>query len=349
MSERERGNKSRARLSRRGFVRVAAGVSAAMVLPPVAAGCTSPREFARARGGKQRLSVATGGTGGVYYPYGGGVAKVISESIPNVEATAEVTSGSVDNLKFIGAGKTDVGFTLADTLKDAYEGEGTFEKFGKVPALALAQLYTNYTHVVTLADKGINRIADLKGRVVSTGSPGSGTETIAFRLLEAGGLKPTSDIQRQGLGAGPSVDALKDGKIDAFFWSGGVPTGAVLDLANTPGLTLKMLPNDDILAALQAKYSPSLYYQVTVQKAAYNGMDSDVPVVGVANLLVVDERMSESLAYDITRTLFDRKADLVAIHSEAKNLTLETATVGSPVPFHQGAIRFFQEQGVWKG
>jgi uncharacterized protein len=336
------------RVDRRGFLKVSGAMGVSLVVAGTTAAC-SPREFARAHGAKARLSVATGGTGGVYYPYGGGVAKVISENIPNVEATAEVTSGSVDNLKFLARGTADVAFTLADTLKDAYEGEGTFEKFGRVPARALAQLYTNFTHVVTVADKGINRIADLKGRVVSTGSPGSGTETIAFRVLEAANLNPNSDVQKQGLGAGPSVDALKDGKIDAFFWSGGVPTGSVLDLANTPGRTMKLLPNDDILPVLQRKYSSELYYEVIVPKAAYNGLDADVSVVGVANLLVVDERMSEDLAYDITRVLFAKQADLVAIHPEAKNLQLEAATVGSPVPFHEGSIRFYQEKGVWKG
>ena len=335
-------------LSRRRFLQVVSTASVGLLISSALSGC-SPREFARAHGAKLRLSVATGGTGGVYYPYGGGIAKVIGESIPNVEATAEVTSGSVDNMKFIGRGNADVALTLADTLKDAYKGEATFEQFGRVPARALAVLYTNYTHVVTLADKGISRIADLKGRVVSTGSPGSGTETIAFRVLEAANINPALEVQKQGLGVGPSVDALKDGKIDAFFWSGGVPTGAVLDLANTPGRTLKLLPNDDILPVLQQQHSPQLYYNVVIPRTAYNGMEADVPVVGVANLLVVDERMSEQLAYDITRTLFDRQADLIAIHAEAKNLKLDTATTGSPVSFHPGAIRYYQEKGAWKG
>ena len=335
------------RLTRRRFARLLTGV--VLTTPLALTGCFSPREFARARGGKARLSIATGGTSGVYYPYGGGVAKVISETIPNTEATAEATSGSVDNMKFIGGGKSDIAFTLADTLKDAYEGSGTFEKFGKVPAYALAVLYTNFTQVVTLADKGINRVADLRGKVVSTGSPGSGTETIAFRCLEAAGLNYRTDISRQGLGVGPSVDALKDGKIEVFFWSGGVPTGAVLDLANTPGMTMKMLPNDDILPALQQQYSPELYYAAPIPKAAYTGMAEDVNVIGVANVLVVDERMSDELAHAITRVLFDKQAELVAIHSEAKNLTLETATQGSPIPFHPGATQFYREKGAWKG
>ena len=127
-----------------------------------------------------------------------------------------------------------------------------------------------------------------------------------------------------------------------------MPTGAVLDLANTPGKTMKLVPQDDILPALQRKYSPSLYYEAIIPKTGYTGMEADVPVVGVANLLVVDERMAEDLAYAITRVLFDKQPELVAIHSEAKNLKLETATVGSPIPFHEGAIRFYREKGVWK-
>jgi TRAP transporter TAXI family solute receptor len=320
----------------------------ALVAGVVAAAC-SPQQLAEERGAKRRLSVATGGTGGVYYPYGGGVAKIISESVRNVEATAEVTSASVDNLKFLRDGKADIAFTLADTLDDAYKGEAAFKEFGKVPAHALAVLYANYTHVVTLADKGIDRIADLKNKVVSTGSAGSGTEVIAFRMLEAAGLKPASDVQKQGLGVAQSVDALKDGKIDAFFWSGGLPTAAVLDLANTPRLKIKLLPNDDVLPALQKQYGANLYYKIDVPKTAYPGLDADVPVVGVANVLVVHEKMSEALAYDVTRVLFDKQAELVAIHPEAKKLTLESAVVGSPVPFHRGAIRYYREKKVWKG
>jgi TRAP transporter TAXI family solute receptor len=331
------------RLSRRGFLWAsgALGVLAAV-------GC-SPQQLAAARGAPQRLSIATGGTGGVYYPYGGGVAKVISENIPGVQATAEVTAASVDNMKFIREGKADIAFTLADTLDDAYKGVGPFQEFGKVPAAALAVLYTNFTHVVTLADKGINRIADLRGKVVSTGAAGSGTEIIAFRILEAAGINPQTDIQKQGLGVAQSVDALKDGKIDAFFWSGGLPTAAVLDLANTPRVQMRLLSNEDVLPALQQRYGASLYYRAVVPQSAYPGLPGDVPVVGVANVLVVHEKMAEDLAYQITKTLFTKKAELVAIHPEAEHLTLQSATVGSPVPFHPGAIKYYREQNAWRG
>ena len=304
--------------------------------------------MAEERGAKRRISVATGGTGGVYYVYGGGLAKVIGEGVPNVEATAEVTSASVDNLKFLRDGKADLAFTLADSLDDAAKGTAAFKEFGKVPAQALAALYTNFTHAVTLADKGIARVSDLKGKVVSTGAAGSGTEVIAFRVLEAAGINPQTDIQKQGLGAAPSVEALKDGKIDAFFWSGGLPTAAVLDLANTPRLKLVLLPNEDILPALQKQYGAALYYRATVPRATYPGLDGDVPVVGVTNLLVVNEKMTEGTAYDLTKVLFDKQPELAAIHPEAKNLSLQKAIEGSPVPFHKGAIRYYREQKVWK-
>ena len=306
------------------------------------------QQIAERRGAPQRLSIATGGTGGVYYPYGGGIAKVISETIPNVEATAEVTAASVDNLKFLRDGRSDIAFTLADTLDDAVKGQAAFKEYGKVGAMALAALYTNYTHVGTSASTGIDRLADLKGRVVSIGSAGSGTEVIALRVLEAAGLKAGASVETNGLGVAQSVDALKDGKIDAFFWSGGLPTAAVLDLANTPGMRMKLLPNDEALPALQKKYGPSLYYRVVIPKGAYADVDVDVPVVGVTNLLVVTDRMSEDLAYLITKALFDRQADLVAIHPQARQLALESAVIGSPAPFHPGAIRYYRERNVWK-
>lgn len=297
-------------------------------------------------GGKRRLSIATGGTGGVYYPYGGAIAKVISEHLPNTEATAEVTAASVDNLKFVRDGKADIAFTLADTLADAVTGRETFE--GRpVPVRALAVLYSNYTHIVTLASNRINTLADLRGKPVSTGSPGSGSEVIAFRLLEAAGLHRDTDVRRQGLGVAQSVDALKDGKVQAFFWSGGLPTAAILDLSHTPGLTVQLLPSDSFIPALQRTYGEQLYSRLTIPVSTYPGLAADVPVVGVANVLVVNESMPEPLAFDITRLLFENKDELVAIHPEAKNLTLQTATTGSPAPFHPGAVRYYREQHAW--
>jgi TRAP transporter TAXI family solute receptor len=295
---------------------------------------------------KLRLSIATGGTGGVFYPYGGGIAKVITQYVPNVEATAEVTAASVDNLKFLRDHKADLAFTTADTLADAVNGRDVFEGT-KLPLRALAVLYVNYTQVVTLGSSPITRLADLKGKVVSTGSPGSGGELTAFRILAAVGIDPATDIHMQRLGVAQATDALKDGKIDAFFWSGGLPTAALVDLAHTPGLSMRLLPNDDVLPALQRSYGPSLYFIRNVPRATYPGLERDVPVVSVTIVLAVHENMPEPLVYDITRTLFEHQAELAAIHPEAKNLTLATAVEGSPAPFHEGAIRYYTAQHVW--
>jgi uncharacterized protein len=308
---------------------------------------SNPREFARAHGGVVRLSIATGNTGGVYYPYGGGLAKVIGESL-RVQATAEVTAASVDNLKLIQQRKVDVAFTLADTLDDAIGGRGAFQRTGPVKARALAVLYPNYTHLATIAGTRIERLADLRGRVVSTGSPGSGTEVIAFRVLRAAGIEPDRDIRRQALSVNASVDALKDGKIDAFFWSGGLPTASILDLASSIGITARLLANDAVIPVLQQQFGAALYTRRVIPTRSYPGMLEDIGVVAVQNVLVVDEGMEPSLAYDLTRVLFEKQAALAAIHPEARHLSLASAVDGSPAPFHPGAERFYRERGVWK-
>ena len=307
--------------------------------------CRAP-EGGGAPGGTTRLSIATGGTGGVYYPYGGGIAKVISENLPGVQATAEVTAASVDNLKFLKDGRSDIAFTMTDTLEDAAKARGPFKDFGAVPARSLAMLYSNYLHLVTLETTGITRLADLKGRVVSTGAPGSGTEIVALRTLEALGFNTKSDLTTQALGATQSADAIKDGKLDAFFFTGGLPTAAILDLTHTPGITVRLISSDEALPKMRALYGEATYESLVIPKATY-GTDRDVTVVGIPNLLVVLETMPEQLAYDITRLLFERQADLTAIHPQAADLSLAKAAKGSPVPFHPGAIRYYTEKHVW--
>ena len=289
------------------------------------------------------LSIATGGTGGVYYPYGGGLAKVLSESLPGIRATAEVTAASVDNLKLIRDGKADVAFVLADTLADAVAGRGPFQG-APVPAATLAVLYSNYTHVVTLAGPGSTSVADLRGRTVSTGSPGSGTEVIAFRVLRAAGLDPERDVRRQGLGASESAEALKDGKVDAFFWSGGLPTAAVQDLSHAPGVSIRLLPTAALVPVLRREHG-DLYFELQIPAGAYPGVAVPVPVAGVANVLVVNRSMDERLAYDITRLLFEKQEELAGIHPEARHLSLATAVKGSPAELHPGAARYYREHG----
>jgi hypothetical protein len=290
-----------------------------------------------------RLSIATGGTGGVYYVYGGALARLISESVPGVEATAEVTSASIDNLKFLRDSKADIAFTLADTLKDASLGQGAFE--GRpIDLRALAVLYTNFTHVVTKKNNGVTKLADLKGRVVSMGSAGSGTETIADRTLAAAGLDPATDIRRENLSAQASADALKDGKIDAFFWSGGLPTAAVLDLAISAPIAI--LETASVLPKLQSRYGEALYRPVSIPPSTYASIDAELRTFGVSNVLVVPAKFDDERAYLIVKTMFEKKAALAAAHAEARNLSLQTAVTGSPVAFSAGALKYYREQGV---
>ena len=290
-----------------------------------------------------RFSIATGGTGGVYYPLGGGMAALISKKIPGVEATAEVTTASVDNLKLLHAGKIALALTLPDSAWDAHEGKlkGLAEK---VAVRSLLALYSNYMHIVTLDGTGIRSVADLKGKRVSTGAPGSGTEVKGLRVLEAYGLTPKDLRSQDRLGVGESGGALKDRKLDAFIWDGGLPTAAVLDVAATPGIKVSLVPHGDAVAKMVAKYGP-LYFVGMIPKGTYGGMETDVPVAAVTNLLVAHERMEESLAYQITKVLLEHTPDLVAVHKAAQEITLKTAVLGSPVPFHPGALRYFKEKG----
>lgn len=295
----------------------------------------------------QFLSIATGGTGGVYYPYGGALARVLTAKLPNTQVTAEVTGASVDNLKLMQQGRADLAFTLADTLHEAVAGTGPFATSGPVDARTVAVLYTNYTHLVTRQGSGISRVADLKGRVVSTGAPGSGTELIADRLLQAAGIDPRQGITRHALGASESAGALKDGKVDAFFWSGGLPTSAIQDLAASAGLTIALVPQDDLLLALQAKYGGELYRAGSLPGGTYRGTVDPVSVIGVSNVLVASSRLSPELVEAITAALFDAKADLTAAHPEARHLERATGPDTAPVAFHEGALRYYQARG-WR-
>ena len=270
---------------------------------------------------KINLAIGTGGTGGVYYPLGGGLANLLSKFVPGMQATAEVTGGSVDNLKLIASGKPYIGFTMADAGQDAYRGEDKFTG-NKVPLKTLLVLYPNRMHVVTVEGAGVIRFADIKGKRVSTGSPGSATEVMAFRAIEAMGLDRERDIRRERLGVAESVGALKDKKIDAFFWVGGLPTGAVSDLANTPNTKIKMVDHSEAVAGMNKKYGP-LYVEDTIPKATYRGMDSDNKIATVWNILVVHEKMSDQAAYNIVKTIFEKRADLIAVHNEAENIKIE--------------------------
>jgi len=294
---------------------------------------------------KVNISIATGGTGGVYYPLGGGIAAALSKFVPGMDATAEVTGGSVDNLKLIGSGKPYIALTMVDATLDAYRGEDKF-KGNKIPVRTLMILYPNRMHVVSVEGRGVNKISDLKGKHVSAGSPGSATEVMAFRVIEAAGLDKDKDMKRERLGVAESVNAMKDGKIDAFFWVGGLPTAAVTDLANTPGTKIKMVDHAELVPAMNKKYG-NLYIEDSIPKATYRGMDNDNKQATVMNILVANANMDDKTAYNIVKTIFDKRQDLINVHKEAANFKLENQKPSaSPVPFHPGAAKYFAEHGI---
>jgi len=292
---------------------------------------------------RKRISVATGGMGGVYYPLGGGIAAVITKYVPNVEAAAEVTAASVDNCKLVAAKKSDLAIVMGDVVYDACQGVGKFKE--KLPIRNLAVLYPNLAQIVVQQSKGIKSVADLKAKTISTGAPGSGVEVIALRILESAGINPDKDVKRDRLGASESAGALKDGKLDGFFWCGGVPTASILDLAASPGMKISLVPNADCVAKMTAKYGP-VYYATTIPKGAYPGVEEDVPTSAVANLLIGHEAMDDTLVGQILAAIFDHKPELVAIHKQAESFDLKQAVIGSPIPFHKGAIKFFKDKGL---
>jgi len=294
---------------------------------------------------KINISIGTGGTGGVYYPMGGGMANVLSKSVPGMQATAEVTGGSVANLQLIGNGKADLGLVMVDAALTALNGEDKF-KSGKIPIRTLMVLYPNRMHVVSIESTKIKKMSDLKGKRVSTGSPGSATEVMAFRVIEAAGLDKDKDLNRERLGVAESVNAVKDGKIDAFFWVGGIPTAAVTDLGATPGVKIQMIDHAEVVDAMNRKYGP-LYVQDAIPAKSYPGQDAANKVATVWNILVAHERMPELVAYNIVKTFFDKKPELVAVHKEALNFDYRYQTNNhSPISYHPGAIKYFAEKGI---
>jgi hypothetical protein len=294
---------------------------------------------------KVNISIATGGTGGVYYPLGGGMANVLSKHVPGMSATAEVTGGSVANLQLIGTGKPYIALSMTDAALDAYKGVDKF-KDKKTDVRTLMILYPNRMHVVSIEGMGINSMKDMKGKRVSTGSPGSATEVMAFRVIEAAGLDKDKDMRRERLGVAESVNALKDKKIDAFFWVGGLPTAAVTDLAATPGVKIKMIDHAETVGPMNKKYG-NLYVEDAIPKATYSGMAADNKQATVMNILVANANMSDETAYNIVKTIFDKRTDLIAVHKEAENFKYENQkAAASPIPFHPGALKYFKEKGV---
>ncbi len=289
-----------------------------------------------------RLSIATGNTTGVYYTLGGAYAEAINQQTSGtLKATAAETSASLQNIQQLVAGTHQIAFSLADTAADAVNGTASFSE--KQPVTALARLYPNYTQVIARSDAGINSIAEMRGKRVSTGAPNSGTEVIANRMLEAAGLDPSKDIQAQRTELGKTVEGIKDGSIDAMFWSGGLPTGGITDLFVSEREAVKFLDVTDTLPKLQ-ELNP-IYEQGLIPASTYQ-TPADVPTVVVPNVLLVKADMQGNTACVLTKALFDHKADLVKANKAANAIALDTARQTSPVPLHPGAKMALDELGA---
>lgn len=290
----------------------------------------------------QQLSIATGGTGGVYYPIGGGFAEMINEHIEGAQATAEVTGASVENMGLIMRGDADMALALADTVYQAYTGTGDFDGRQIENTRALASVYPNAVQLVTLAESDIQSIADLAGKRVSVGAPGSGTELNARALLEANGVN-YEDFIPQRLNFNETADAIRDGDIDAGFWSVGPPTSSILNLAATRDIRLISLTDEEIANAQEAE---AVFAPYELAAGMYDGMDEAVQTIGIPNVLVVNSDMDEELAYQLTQLLFENTDELIAVHPAANDTTIEFTMNSTPVPLHPGAIRYFEEVGA---
>jgi TRAP transporter TAXI family solute receptor len=291
------------------------------------------------------LAIGTGGQGGVFYPYGEGLANTLSANMSGVTATFVETGGSVDNIKQVQSGELQLGFSTVDSAYDAILGQAAYADSGKAKVCALAVLYTSLVHVVASEASGITSMEEMKGRTVSFGDSGSSTEGAADRLFEAAGLDPKADVTRQNLSIADAANAMAAGTLDAFFWIGGTPTKAVADML-AGGTKVTFIDASEYLDALTSKYGP-VYSSILVPKDAY-GTETDISGIGVGNILFVDQTMSEDQAYQIVKTIFEQLDEVHALHPQASSLQLQTAVTGSSIPFHPGAIKFYTEQNVWK-
>ena len=290
---------------------------------------------------QQQLSVATGGTGGVYFPMGGGLAEVINTHVEGYAATAEVTGASVENMGLIAMGDADMGLALADTVAQAYTGTGRFEGQQLEMIRGLASMYANMIQIVTLEGSGISSLEDLRGMRVSVGAPGSGTEVNAQVILEANGIT-YDDIEEQRLNFNETADALANGDIDAGFWSVGAPTSSILNLATTQSIVVLELSEEEMTAAQEAE---PLFARTVLAEGTYEGV-GETMVLGVPNVLAASSEMDEDLAYEIVKAMFENIDDLRAVHPAANQTTVDFTLGATPVPLHPGAIRYYEEIGA---
>ena len=287
------------------------------------------------------ISIGTGGTGGIYYPYGGGVAEIWNRHAPGVRAVAEVTGASVENVKLAHKGETVIGEVMGDVAVDGYEGLTKF-KGQKYDILSMAIMYPNLLQVVTLKKYGITNIEQIKGKKISSGSPGSGTNFMAEAVFEALGI-PKSSYKDSRLSFTETANALRDGTIEVGVWSVGPGTSSILDLATTHDIhTINFTPEQQKkILATRKEYSA-----VDLAGGVYRGVDKPVPTIGVWNVMICQTGLSTDLVYKLVKALYEHQDYLLKIHPSASYTTPENAVKYSPIPLHPGTIKYLKEKGI---
>jgi hypothetical protein len=289
------------------------------------------------------INVLTGGTSGVYYPLGVAIGKIYSDKIPNVKTQVQATKASVENLVLLQQGRGELAFTLGDSLKAAWEGDQEAGFKSKLDKLrTIGAIYPNYIQIVATAESGIKTLADLKGKSLSVGAPKSGTELNSRAILAAAGMSYKDIGKVEYLPFAESVDLMKNRQLDATLQSAGLGVASLKDLSTSAEITVVAVPREIV-----DKIGPP-FVAAIIPANTYNGQDKDVPTAAVVNYLGSNSDVSDDIAYEMTRLIFDSLPELSTAHVAGKEIKLETAATGSPVPLHPGAIRYYREKGVLK-
>ena len=288
------------------------------------------------------INVLTGGTSGVYYPIGVALSQLYSNGIEGSKTSVQATKASVENLNLLQAGRGELAFALGDSVADAWNGvEDAGFKAPLKKIRAIAGTYPNYIQIVANAESGIKTLADLKGKRISVGAPKSGTELNARAIFEAAGLTYKDMGKVEFLPYAESVELIKNRQLDATLQSSGLGMAAIRDLASTMKISFVAIP-----AEVTAKIDNAAYEAATIPAGTYDGQDADVPTVAITNILVSHEGVSDEVAYQMTKLMFDNLGRLGTAHSAAQDIKLESATKNLPIPLHPGAERFYKEAGA---
>jgi len=287
------------------------------------------------------LGIGTGGTGGIYYPYGGGVAEIWTRYVPGVRAVAEVTGASVENVKLASKGETVVGEVMGDVAVAGYNGTSKF-KGKKQKILSMAIMYPNLLQLVTLKKSPITNVEQIKGKTISSGSPGSGTNFMAEVVFKALGI-PLNSYKDTRLSFTESSNALRDGTIKLGTWSVGPGTSSIMDLATTHDVRIIPFTPEQTKKVLAANKT---YSSVELAGGVYKGVDKPVPTIGVWNVLICQKSLDTDLVYKLVKALYEHNDLLCKIHPSAAYTTPENAVKYSPIPLHPGTIKYLKEKGI---